>query len=332
MEFARAVKTGCRRMGAISVFRGGSISVIDYRCEAGPGDAPFVEVHDSFSISYVQRGTFGCRARGRSFDLVAGSILVGHPGDEYICTHEHAAGDECLSFHFTPALIEALGYRPDIWRTICVPPLPQLMVLGELARAAAEGSGEVGLDELGMLLAARFVEILSGWEPRSSEARACDRRRAVEAALWIDANAHEPIDLESAAREFGLSPFHFLRLFARVLGVTPHQYLIRSRLRRAARLLADDARPITEVALDVGFADLSNFVRTFHRAAAVSPRSFRQVARGDRRIFRDLLPPQIRDEGTPKLISPQSPTSTLSSTATRSLARARGDRRTVDIF
>jgi AraC family transcriptional regulator len=276
-------------MVATTVFRSASISVIDFRCEAGPADAPFVEVHDSFSISYVQSGTFGCRARGRSFELVVGSILVGHPGDEYICTHEHAAGDECLSFHFAPALVEAVGYRPDIWQSVCAPPLPQLMVLGELAHAVAEGGSEVGLDELGLLLAERFVEVLSGWQRRPTKARACDRRLAVEAALWIDANAHEPIDLESAAREFGLSPFHFLRLFARVLGVTPHQYLIRSRLRRAARLLADDTRSITEVALDVGFGDLSNFVRTFHRAAGMSPRSFRRAAKGNRGIFQDRL-------------------------------------------
>jgi len=276
-------------MVATTAFRSASISVIDYRCEAGPADVPFVEVHDSFSISYVRSGTFGCRARGRSFELVAGSILVGHPGDEYMCTHEHAAGDECLSFHFAPALVEAVGYRPDIWQSVCVPPLPQLMILGELAQAAAEGGSEVGLDELGVLLAVRFVEVLSGRQRTPVEARACDRRRAVEAALWIDANAHEPIDLESAAREFGLSAFHFLRLFARVLGVTPHQYLVRSRLRRAVRLLAGDTRSITEIAFDVGFGDLSNYVRTFHRAAAVSPRRFRQAAKGNHGIFRDLL-------------------------------------------
>ena len=93
MESAWRAKTGCQRMVATSVFRSESISVIDYRCEVRPEDAPFVEVHDSFSISYVRRGTFGCRARGRSFELVAGSMLVGHPGDEYICVHEHAAGD-----------------------------------------------------------------------------------------------------------------------------------------------------------------------------------------------------------------------------------------------
>jgi AraC family transcriptional regulator len=272
-----------------SVFRGEGVSVIDYRCAAGPGDTPFVEVHRDFSLSYVRRGSFGCRVDGRSVELVAGSILIGHPGDEYVCTHEHPGGDECLSFHFAPALVEELGGRPDIWRAVCVPPLPELMVVGELAQAAAEGRSDVGLDELGILLAGRLVALLSGRQPRPAEARPSDRRRAVEAALWIDANAHEPIDLGTLAGMFGLSPFHFLRIFARVLGVTPHQYLIRSRLRRAAQLLACDARPITEVAFDAGFGDLSNFVRTFHRAAAVSPRGFRRAAKGLGEMFQHRL-------------------------------------------
>src|SRR2546430_15821845 len=77
----------------------------------------------------------------------------------------------------------------------------------------------------------------------------------------------------------GTALLHFLRLFARVIGVTPHQYLVRTRLRRAARLLAERDRPITDVAFEVGFGDLSNFVRTFHRAAGMSPRRFRP-ARG----------------------------------------------------
>ena len=113
--------------------------------------------------------------------------------------------------------------------------------------------------------------------------------RAVEAALWIDAHSHQPIDLEQAARQADISPFHFLRLFAGVLGVTPHQYLVRSRLRHAARLLAYDDCAITEVAYNVGFGDLSNFVRTFHRAAGVSPLKFRQASRGDRKIFQERI-------------------------------------------
>jgi AraC-like DNA-binding protein len=80
-----------------------------------------------------------------------------------------------------------------------------------------------------------------------------------------------------------------LRLFSGVLGVTPHQYVVRSRLRRAARLLAEEDKGVTDIAYDVGFGDLSNFVRTFHRAAGMSPLKFRQASRGMRKIFQERL-------------------------------------------
>jgi AraC-like DNA-binding protein len=266
-----------------------SISVSDFRCTAVPGDKPFVEQYACHSVSYVRKGSFGCRTRGRSFDLVAGSILVGHPGDEYLCTHDHVCGDECLSFFLTPELVEAIGDRTEVWRVGAAPPLPELMVLGELAQAAADGRSDIGLDEVGQLFASRFVEVVSGRPREPAVTKARDRRRAVETALWIDAHSHEQLDLEAAAAQAGISPFHFLRLFASVLGVTPHQYLVRSRLRHAARLLAGDGRSITDVAYDVGFGDLSNFVRTFHRAAGIPPRKFREASRGMRKIFQERL-------------------------------------------
>jgi len=266
-----------------------SISVSDFRCSAGPHDTPFSEWHRSHSISYVRKGSFGCRSRGRLFDLVAGSILVGHPGDEYICSHEHVCGDECLSFFLNPELVQMIGDKAEVWQIGAAPPLPELMVLGELAQAAAEGRSDVGLDEIGQLLASRFIEAVSGRPRKFAPLGARDRRRAVETALWIDAHAQRPIDLDAAAAQAGISPFHFLRLFSSVLGVTPHQYLVRARLRHAARLLAEDDSTITAIAYDVGFADLSNFVRTFHRAAGVSPRRFRQASRGNRKIFQDRL-------------------------------------------
>jgi AraC-like DNA-binding protein len=163
------------------------------------------------------------------------------------------------------------------------------MVIGELAQAAACGKSDVSLDEVGQLFASRFVETVSGRSAKAAPATARDRRRAVETALWIDAHSQNEIDLERTAKQAGISPFHFLRLFSAVLGVTPHQYLVRSRLRHAARLLADEDRSITAIAYDVGFGDLSNFVRTFHRAAGVSPLKFRQASRGMRNIFQERL-------------------------------------------
>ena len=271
-----------------TLFERNRISVTEFRCTAGPGDKPFAEAFPAHSISYVRKGSFGCQCRGRFHELVAGSMLVGFPGDEYVCTHDHVVGDECLSFFLAPELVDALGDL-GAWRIGSVPPLPELMVLAELAQTAADGSSDVGLDEVGHLLAARFIEAVSGRRAKKLTANLRDRRRAVESALWIDANSHKAITLDDAAEQAGISPFHFLRLFSDVLGVTPHQYLVRSRLRHAARRLADDDSAITDIAYDVGFGDLSNFVRTFHRAAGASPMRFRQASKGDRKIFQDRL-------------------------------------------
>lgn len=277
-------------MHARPLLQSPTLSVIDYRCTMGPGDVPFLEQHARHSLSYVRSGSFSYDTRGRSHELVAGSVMVGHAGDEYTCSHDHhACGDDCLSFQLSPSLADDMGLRKDALRIACVPPTPELMVYGELAQAAGRGDSDIGIDEAAMLFVNRFIETTSGKTQKATPATARDRRRAVESALWMDANADQTVDLETTAKAAGVSPFHFLRLFSNVLGVTPHQYLVRARLRHAAKLLADDARSITAIAFDVGFGDLSNFVRTFHRAAGVSPRRFRDAARGDRKIFQDRL-------------------------------------------
>ena len=157
--------------------------------------------------------------------------------------------------------------------------------MGELAQSVAEGESDVAAHEVGLKIAERAVALVSCKQRDPGSPSARDRRRAVDVALFLDERSSEVLDLEQLARRADLSPFHFLRLFERVLGVTPRQYLVRARLRRADRLLADDSLSITQIANDVGFADLSNFVRTFRRAPGLSPRSFRKAARGDRRIF-----------------------------------------------
>jgi AraC-like DNA-binding protein len=276
-------------MSTTPLFQRPSLTVSDFRCDAVPGDKPFAELHPCHSISFVRKGSFGYQCRGQSHELVAGSLLVGVPGTEFVCTHDHVCGDECLSFFFAPELVETISERAEAWQVGATPPLAEFMVLGELAQAAADGTSDIGLDEVGHLLAHRLVEVVAGKGRKAQNVTGRDRRRAVEAALWIEANLHRDVELDDIARQAGVSPFHFLRAFSAVLGVTPHQYLVRSRLRRAARLLIDDDKAVTDIAYDVGFGDLSNFVRTFHRAAGVSPSKFRQASRGMRKILQERL-------------------------------------------
>ena len=264
---------------ARTLFERGGLAVVDYRCDARLHDRPVTEHHAAYSLSYVRSGSFGYHLRGAAYELVAGSILLGSPGDEYRCTHEHVCGDRCLSVQLDAALVDALGGTTAMWRLGGLPPVAELAVLAERMHAAAAAELDSGVDEEALRFAARFVELAGRTGSAPPRATARDRARAVDAAGWLDAHAHEPIDLEDAAAAAGLSAFHFLRVFASVVGVTPHQYVVRTRLRRAAHRLAATDAPITDIAYDVGFNDLSNFVRTVRRAAGMSPRRVRQVRR-----------------------------------------------------
>src|SRR4051812_17374734 len=92
-----------------------AMTVVDYRCTARPGDKAFVEHHAAYSISYVRSGSFGYTSRGKSFGLGAGGWVIGRPGEDYVCTHDHAYGGPCLAFRPGPDLVDAVGDQPPLW-------------------------------------------------------------------------------------------------------------------------------------------------------------------------------------------------------------------------
>src|SRR5271165_634852 len=98
-------------MSSTTLLQRPSITVSDFRCTAVPGEKPFVEQHVCHSISFVRKGSFGYQSHGRAYELVAGSLLIGFPATEFVCTHDHVCGDECLSFFFAPELIETISDR-----------------------------------------------------------------------------------------------------------------------------------------------------------------------------------------------------------------------------
>src|ERR1700753_2760627 len=143
-------------MASRTLLENPSITVSDFRCTATVGEAPFVEQHRCPSISYVRKGSFGCHSRGRFFELVAGSVLVGCRGDEFACSHDHVCGDECLSFFLSDELADVIGDRPDIWAIGWLPAFPELVGLGGWAQAPTDGRADLGLDEVGQMLGSRF--------------------------------------------------------------------------------------------------------------------------------------------------------------------------------
>ncbi|MBV9587086.1 MAG: helix-turn-helix transcriptional regulator, partial [Alphaproteobacteria bacterium] len=81
----------------------------------------------------------------------------------------------------------------------------------------------------------------------------------------------EPITLAGLARQAAMSPYHFLRTFCAVSGTTPYQFLLSQRLRRAAVRLRQTTDPISAIAYEAGFGDLSTFNRRFRRIIGTTP-------------------------------------------------------------
>jgi AraC-like DNA-binding protein len=100
--------------------------------------------------------------------------------------------------------------------------------------------------------------------------RARDRLRESEEAA---------MSVRAVAREAGLSPYHFIRLFERLFGETPHQYRINARLDRARALLASSDWSVTEICMELGCSSMGSFSDLFARRVGVPPSVYRRQMR-----------------------------------------------------
>jgi AraC family transcriptional regulator len=258
------------------VAEGDGWRVVDILCTSGPHDRPFEERYLSASISLVLSGTFVCRSdRGLSL-MSPGSLLLGNAGHTFECSHQHGEGDRCLSFQFDPELFERVAYDAGASRIgFDRDRLPPLRALAPLtARAATAMAKQDSIEEVALELAGAVVR-MAGDLRRDARKAAPDATPISRVLRQLESRIAQPQALSELARTAGLSRYHFLRVFKGVTGVTPHQWLLRARLREAARRLTTSRDPITDIALDVGFEDLSNFIRSFRAEFGVSPSRYR---------------------------------------------------------
>jgi AraC family transcriptional regulator len=104
-------------------------------------------------------------------------------------------------------------------------------------------------------------------------------RELVPLLIDVQATLDGEHSLESLARQYGYSPFHFHRFFSSAVGETPKQHVERLRLERAAYKLAITGDSVLEIALAVGFQSHETFSRAFKRFFRTSPRDYRRACR-----------------------------------------------------
>ena len=152
------------------------------------------------------------------------------------------------------------------------------MPLLAAAEAARDDGDAAAFEELALRLAGAVVSVLAESGAAASAANPRDERRITRALRRIAAAPDEKLTLAELAGEAAMSPYHFLRTFRGLVGLTPHQYLLRTRLHRAAVRLRGSRDAVSAIAFDAGFNDLFTFNRRFRRLMGASPTVYR--ARG----------------------------------------------------
>jgi AraC family transcriptional regulator len=267
-------------------------TVADVVCTCGPQDRSFEEQFANYTIAFVTAGSFQYRGPVGCELMSPGSLVLGNAGQYFECGHEHAAGDRCLAFWFTPEYFERLaidaGARTLSFPALRLPPMRALSPLSARAQSALHDSElnetsalqETAWEEIAGKLATTAIRLAHRIDSSEKESFATPSAiaRVTRAVRVIERQIDEPLTLEYLAARARLSSYHFLRLFRQLTGLTPHQYILRARLRESAVRVNSEPSKISDIALESGFGDVSNFNRAFRTEFGVSPRAFRSEA------------------------------------------------------
>lgn len=229
-------------------------------------------------------------AQGR-YELMPGSVLLLHDGEEYSVTVDALQPVETFCLFFERGYVED-AYRATLSSSAALLEERSAPLWLErtrfdtdaLLRMHARMREGLPLDESFAEVALTLVRAQGDVDARVARLpalRAATRvelaRRVGIATSFLHANLDRDITIEDAAREAALSPFHFQRLFKALHGVTPHRYLTSLRLERARALLRNSDAAVIDVATACGFASLGSFTTLFTRAVGISPARFRRI-------------------------------------------------------
>src|SRR5579872_5010938 len=114
---ARARSGASARTRGVTLASGEGWEAADIICTAGPRDRAFEEQHTKPSVAVVVAGSFQYRTPRGLHMMTPGSLLLGNVGECYECGHEHAPGDRCVAFRFTPAFMGRLAEACGVHRS-----------------------------------------------------------------------------------------------------------------------------------------------------------------------------------------------------------------------
>jgi AraC family transcriptional regulator len=209
--------------------------------------------------------------RKRHIPLAAGEGWILPPDSDGVCEfdapHSYATLELTDSLLIDAGFDTARGFAPAVGK---LDPL-----LAEFVRNAATAGEAPALyrDTMDLAAAAHLARLLQPQPPAGADIA---DRRLRRVLAYIGDNLAKDMSLDALASEAAMSRYHFARAFAKAVGRSPLQYVIGQRMELARTMLRARHAPVAEIALSVGYGDVSRFSRHFRRHVGVTPAAFRK--------------------------------------------------------
>jgi AraC family transcriptional regulator len=252
-----------------------------YEASAGFSEQRFVRHNVSMQIGRPLLVTSRCNGETLRRLQVPGDVKIVPPGVARVWETESPTIK--LSMYLTPTLMhsaaEAMGVDPD--RVAIAPQLhvrdPRIEHIGWAVKAELESPEPLDRlygDSLGVALASHLLRAYAPARGNHCDARfSCRRlRRVIE---YVHDNLAQDLSLAQLAGLVDMSPSHFKTVFKQSLGVAVHQYVVRSRVDYASDLIAREKLPLSQIAVQAGFANQSHMARCIKRLTGLTPTSLR---------------------------------------------------------
>ncbi|WP_155303373.1 AraC family transcriptional regulator [Desulfosarcina widdelii] len=233
--------------------------------------------HDGiYAVGMMMAGGAYCLGPEKSYSLVSpGQVALINPGQ--IHSGVPACGSQTYRMIYFNMKRMAAAAAEITGRPVAIPEFA-CMVVGDpllwkrLQRLCRVIQGPAGRLEKETAVMDAMVHLVTHYG-NVKPARTDSRREgiAIERARdYLSANLDRKVSLEDAAQEAGLSRYHFLRVFKRETGFSPHLFRTLRRIDRARQLLRKGLAPV-QTALAVGFSDQSHFSNTFRKYTGATP-------------------------------------------------------------
>jgi len=260
--------------------------IVNYKCHCNICSLSEPEYNSSFCISFIRKGFFEYRVFRSDYEMHVGRILLSKPGYEHRTRHINNHPDITTLFDFKTSFFEEIKqqYHSSAGWFLSNNDLHAMMYATSmetgylyshiLQQIQSKQLNALYIDEMVMQLLDQVLRTMNNskdlpvLEDRFKQLHLGTIEKAIE---YLHLHFSENISLHQLSQYCYVSPFHFSRLFKKVLGIPPHKYLLGIRLQHARFLLTSSSKSITDIAFGSGFQSIEHFATRYKQQFGISP-------------------------------------------------------------